>query len=401
VNGHLVVGSPLPPSRSGVADYTVKLLEHLRQDWEITVIVENGSRAWAPFEGVDVIHASSWDWYSSVAEVDRILWCVGNSMFHTYVEPLVSVHGGVVLAHDVRLNSLSAYRAIELRDSGLLVAAIRDRYGVDVANELVGDLDFSSISPTRACLELRRRLDASEANLFRQVVQGADLVAVHSLNAQRMAAREVGEAGPRVLQVPFGHPTPTPGGDRSHNLISTFGLVASEKGAVLLVEAFALARTSVSDLELRFVGPVDEQLQRELLDLASRYSVDDAVSFTGWVSAEEFEVELALCAVAVQLRATDNGESSAAVAECLAAGVPTIVTRMGAQAEIDDDTVVKVDGTTSPVEVAEAIIGLMKDVQKRAQHGIAAREFARARGFGRAASALSRLLLSAPRPRRA
>ena len=103
-----------------------------------------------------------------------------------------------------------------------------------------------------------------------------------------------------------------------------------------------------------FVG-----LGSDLLDL------DPRIVRAGELSREEYELILATTDVAVQLRDTSNGESSAAVADCLAAGVPTIVTDIGSNSELPDDVVVKVPRDISDGELALLIASLLGDHDRR------------------------------------
>ena len=101
-----------------------------------------------------------------------------------------------------------------------------------------------------------------------------------------------------------------------------------------------------------------------------------------------YEAWLRRADVAVQLRRTTNGESSGTVADALANGVPTVVTRIGWFAEIPDSAVEGVSVAAAPVEVASAVVRVLSDPIRRAEmirsgYGHAARN-----GFDRAAAVL-------------
>ncbi len=90
----------------------------------------------------------------------------------------------------------------------------------------------------------------------------------------------------------------------------------------------------------------------------------------------------------MQLRATSNGETSGAVAKCLAAGVPTIVTDIGSAAELPDAAVLKVDRDVAPKALGEAIADLLADPKRRAEMAAAGVDWARSRSYERLARAL-------------
>ena len=63
----------------------------------------------------------------------------------------------------------------------------------------------------------------------------------------------------------------------------------------------------------------------------------------------------------MQLRLHSNGESSASVAETLAAGIPTVVTNIGTFAEYPDDVVVKVPAGIDDRDLAVVLADLLAD----------------------------------------
>src|SRR5207302_10524973 len=82
----LVVVSPLPPTWSGIADYTSRLLPYLSQHWSITVVVaDDDPEPTGMPDGVQAVTASSWDTTRRVMLVERMLHCLGNSRHHVHI----------------------------------------------------------------------------------------------------------------------------------------------------------------------------------------------------------------------------------------------------------------------------------------------------------------------------
>ena len=157
-----------------------------------------------------------------------------------------------------------------------------------------------------------------------------------------------------------------------------------------------------SDVGWRFDGaPSRDEIMvavraRAAEERARLLALDASAVITGAVSDDEYESWLRRATVAVQLRASTNGESSAAVADCLAAGLPTVVTRLGAARELPDGATVKVAPDVSPEGLAAEIGGLLADGARREAMAQAAVAHAEAHGFDAAAAALAAALL-APR----
>jgi hypothetical protein len=110
------------------------------------------------------------------------------------------------------------------------------------------------------------------------------------------------------------------------------------------------------------------------------------------VDDDEYRRWLRRAWLAVQLRASTNGETSAAVGDCLASAVPTVISAVGPARDLPDDAVVKVPADVTSAELAAGITGLLVDADRRRALGKAAAAFAGERSFARAAEALYRLL---------
>jgi glycosyltransferase involved in cell wall biosynthesis len=106
------------------------------------------------------------------------------------------------------------------------------------------------------------------------------------------------------------------------------------------------------------------------------------------VSAVEYSDWLDRAAVATQLRRTSNGECSAAVADCMAAGAALIVTDIGASRELPPECAHRVDPAASAETVAATIAELLGDTERRARMIDAARQYATANSFRAAAARL-------------
>lgn len=394
----LLVVSPLPPSWSGIARYTANLLPHLAKAWRLTVVVGDGETVDPELgvEDVEIVHSSSWRWFEPITHHDRILHCLGNSEFHRHVPSLVARHGGVVLAHEVRMNGLQCLRALQARDPHWLSAIVHQRHGASLGGEIRWLEANGGIA--HQFHAIRSRLDGANVYLLAPAVRGADAIAVHSRYAASLAELDV-QSPIKLHVVPFGHPTPCDHDrvvETTTETISSFGFVAPEKHSELLLEAFAILSSGHTNARLRYVGHVDEPYRDRLIERARHLGVDPLVTFTGRLTDDEYASEVCSASVAVQLRSSANGEASAAIADCLSAGLPTLVSRLGAQAELPIDAVEMVNATAGPGDVAVIMHRVLADTRRRETMSAAATRHAADCSFARAAETLTGLLLSAP-----
>jgi glycosyltransferase involved in cell wall biosynthesis len=293
------------------------------------------------------------------------------------------------------MNGLQCLRALQSPDPHWLSQMVREWCGADLGDEIRALEDDGGIA--QQFHPIRKRLDSADAYLFGPAVVGADAIAVHSGYAATLADAEVASSA-KVAVVPFGHPPAS--GERGvvdhGEVITTFGFVAPEKHAALLLEAFGVLAADRPTARLRYAGHVGDPERLELVERARDLRIEDRVTFTGRLTEHDYANELAGATIAVQLRASANGEASAAIADCLSHGIPTLVTRLGAQGELPNDAVEMVSASADSKEIAAAMSGMLVDATKRREMAAAARRHATTSSFASAASALSELLLSAP-----
>jgi glycosyltransferase involved in cell wall biosynthesis len=221
---------------------------------------------------------------------------------------------------------------------------------------------------------------------------------VHSGLAQEIARLEASAVGlgTPVLRVPFGFPEPglsRPKKPGRRPLLVSFGLVDPVKRSHVLVQALAKIRRRHPRATLLFAGPVAPSEARRLRDLATEFRVGDAVACTGELSRERYHDLLGRADMAIQLRAVAQGEASASVAEAMANGLPTVVSRRGWMSELPDDVVLATDPECGPAELASVVSDLLDDEERFAGLAIRGQEYARAHSFDVAAEGLLSHLL--------
>jgi len=396
----LVVVSPLPPTASGIADYTASLLPHLARRWTLNVLVaDDDPEPDDPGTDARIFRARSWDDVQRLVAIDRILYCLGNSVYHIHVPGLCRRHGGVVLAHEIRMVALQCLLAAQSPDPHYLSALVGQAHGLHWKHEVES---FENQAPlSQGFAAVRKRLEEGNAYLLRPSVTGADLVAVHSHLAARLARFELYGTRTDVTVVPFGYMTafpkkrnPQPG------LIGSFGMVEPEKDPFCLLDALSILRFQHPNIHLRLVGPLGGGMASALTRYARHLGVSDRLELTGRVSQQEYFSHLSSVSVAVQLRKVVNGETSAAVNDCLRFGIPTLVSGLGSARELPRSAVEHLSSHPSPEEVAAKLSQLIGDQARLASLSAGAVSLVERQSASAASDALSDVLMSAPPPRR-
>lgn len=400
---------PLPPAPTGIARYSARLIEELEATGTVTVdaFADGPTPDQRAPDGRTPYRVAS---LQAVEEVlggyDRVVYSLGNSHHHLGALAALRRRPGVVLCHDVRLTNLYRHEhgRVWLLPGGLR-RTLENMYGDLLPDRVGADGSVSSV-------------DAGLYGLLmlREVVSSCERLLVFSEAARRLALLDGGSRfAPRIAVLPFPFELPRagppervrkpdlrggagpgpvagaadrPGADAGRTVVAHFGIVDPVKEPGLLLEAYGLARSALARPLLAFVGPVGEEPAAALRARAVDLGCSEELVLTGALPDPEYGSWLDRATVAVQLRRTTNGEASAAVGECLAAGLPTIVSDIGWARELPDDAVVKLPVAPPAPALAEAIVALATDGARRAALSQAALAEAGRRGAGVTARAL-------------
>ncbi|MGI8729151.1 MAG: glycosyltransferase [Solirubrobacteraceae bacterium] len=371
--------TPWPPDRSGIAGYNHRLVEELARTIDVDIVVDGHAAHEAPAQaGIRVVRADEFEAQRPLRAYDRIVYCMGNSHFHGYIYEAAQRRPGIVVLHDVRLTGFYGWYSGRERPNApaaRLGERIAAMYGKRVG-------DFGERSPTQS------EQWAQGLYMTHEVQEYADRIVVHShyaadvlrLDRARASARDA-----RVDVLPLAFPErperPYRPADPAAPLIASFGIVHPIKRPDVLVEAFALLAADRPGARLVFAGGAEPYEIAEWQAVATDAGVGDAVSLLGHVTDDEWDRVLYQADVAVQLRMVSNGEASAAAADCLAAGVPLIVSDQGWFSELPADAATKVPVDVSGPGLAAAMEHILDFPDRTRQTVAAGRRHAVATSF--------------------
>ena len=295
--------SPLPPDRSGVADYTAATCAELGKLTELHVFspterpaVVPGAAAVCPLSALPSLSVR----YDSVINV------MGNSEFHRRIFNQLLRYGGACIAHDSRM--LGFYRISLGMDRARSVAEKELRRPV-ASSEVDGWI-------------------ADEASLevlhYGEIAAAADPVIVHSRGtAELMQARY--DVAPVLLPFSIYRPWHASNTEQraaarerlrlreSEVAIASFGFVHRTKAPEECLWALKILRDWGIDASLHFVGAHAET--NELDRLVSELGLTDAVVFLGsYVHDETYRDYLIAADLGIQLRMTYLGSPVGRVA---------------------------------------------------------------------------------------
>ena len=369
--------SPLPPEKSGIADYSAELLRELVRWYEVEVIVDQSAVA----DDWIVKHCAVRDaaWFCAHhRRYGRVLYHFGNSTFHQHMFSLLEEIPGVVVLHDFFLSGIQAHREFMGWAPHPWAQALQASHGYKALLERYAAPDNAAVVYAYPC------------NL--PVLQQALGVIVHSEYSRALAGAWYGEVAAKDWQViPL---LRIPVADTSRQaarqalrlrpedfLVCSFGILGSTKLNQRLFDAFAQSPLAQDDtVHLVFVGENHgDAYGQQLLDNIRRRGLQHQVRITGWADAETFRQYLAAADLAVQLRTLSRGETSAAVLDCMNHGLPTVVNANGSMAELDPEAVWLLPDVFEDGELAEALTSLRRDAGRREALGRRAQVLIRSR----------------------
>jgi glycosyltransferase involved in cell wall biosynthesis len=354
--------APLPSQRTGIADYSARLLPNLARYYEIICIVDQPEvtdvRITAEFAIRDI------HWFENNAErFERILYQFGNSAFHKHMFRLLDQNPGVVVLHDFYLGGILNWMSVTGYAPEIFTEALYVSHG------------FSGLQ--------KHQLNGREASkeafpCNAAVLRGSIGTIVHSDHAIALAHSWYDGGIPVVMRsVPFLPMAPEVkdrpdarvrlGLPETAFVVCSFGFLAPTKLNDRLLESW-LASPLAGDETcfLIFVGEnYGGEYGKRLLERIAGSEAAFRIQITGYVQESQYREYLAAGDLAVQLRGASKGETSAAIFDCLSSGVPLVINAHGSAAELPDDAVMKLGEFFTDEALSAALKRLRADSDLR------------------------------------
>jgi glycosyltransferase involved in cell wall biosynthesis/SAM-dependent methyltransferase len=314
--------SPLPPARSGIADYSAALLDELRKLADVEVF----SSKPAQFDA---------------AAFDVILYQIGNNSYHDFCYEMALEHPGVVVVHEANLHHLIADITIKRGDWEAYMRVLGEEGGPP-ALEYAKRVRALEIPPDYEGVPMLRGLMARS--------KGA---VVHS-GCVEAELRSAGFSGP-VARIQHGAWIPEAnrhnyrsllGVDEVTPLIGIFGFLKPYKRIAESLRAFRRLLAVAPEAKMILVGEPHPDFP--LQSLIQSLGLTANVRALGFQPIKEFVGYLAACDIVLNLRYPTVGENSGTLMRALGLGKAVIVSEVGSFLELPDEICLKV-----PVDATE------------------------------------------------
>ncbi len=333
--------TPLPPSKSGIADYNAELLPLLARGASISVFVEQADqvRLNADNPHFTVYDATHFDEIHRQRPFDLCLYHQGNNPYHEYVYERAIETPGLLVLHEHCLHHLIAWKTLGRKDEEGYWNEMFYAYGRRGAR--AADMRANSVGSDyqQFLLPLNRRIVSRSLGVI-----------VH--NEYALSQLE-GARGPVEL-IPH-HLAPQAyeldGMDRIECrralgipddawVIASHGFVTQAKRIPVALGAFERLLRILPNAIYLIVG--EDHWKWSVAPLIEERNLRDRVRITGYVTERDFFRYLKASDVIVNLRYPTAGETSGTLIRSLGTGTPVIVSDFGQFGELPDDVVMKV-----------------------------------------------------------
>ena len=308
--------TPLPPAKTGTADYGASLAAALEKIVPLTVY----NKVPAGFDP---------------GGFDRIVYQIGNNDYHADIYEMALRTPGIVVLHEASVHYLVRGLTLSRGDQkGYLREVAYEIFGQDTAHFATKHLPIQSPQPHEFTM-LRRLLENSQACI------------VHSHYTERLV-RLKGFRGP-IGVVPHGVDLRdvdsvgyrmSLGLDNDTPLIGVFGYQRPDKQIWECLLMFRELLDGLPEARLLILGEGHPQvpLEEGIRDLG----LEKQVIVRGHQTLSDFDGYLGACTAILNLRQTTFGETSGTMMRAFGMGRLVIASDIGAVHELPDDVCIKV-----------------------------------------------------------
>lgn len=361
--------SPLPPTASGIADYSAELLPYLARQFDVILFTPDPTAVAHELGKQFEIRPVS-EFPDLRLDFDLPIYQAGNSIHHDFVYHQALRYPGIVVIHDYFIGHLVA----EISGSDLL-------YG-NYIRELAYNLGPEGIELGWQVRYSRQPYPLYSLPLNHRLLDRAVGVIAHSRYVARRLKNRVSDARIGLVPQLMAPQTGKSLRDRlvadlnikpDSVLFASVGQVTANKQIDKVLHTFTRLLKSHPNCRFLIIGESSGEV--DLPGMIQEFNLGGLVHSTGFVpDFQSFLDWIATADVVVNLRWPTLGETSAAVLRSMAAGRPVIVYDHGWYSELPEEVCTHI--TPDDQEALYlAMMDLVKDTSRREQMGRRAIEY--------------------------
>jgi len=370
--------SPIPPQKSGIANYSDKLLSYLIKYFDIDVYT-NATIVECTYLGISLKVYPYNKLLDNSDKYDTIIYHFGNSEYHTYMYDLLLKCPGIVVLHDFYLSGMMYYLSTH-----------------DSTKHTVFEENLLYSHGTKGLSILKSKgLGYSILNypLNKKIIDSASAIIIHSPYILQMikntypngvttpvfSIKHLKEIVPEIRNIEKVRLKEKLGFSKGDVLITSFGFITEFKLIHILINASEIlchGKYKVPNIKIILAGDlIEDAYSVHLKELVKKYKLEDVIIFTGYLSDKLYRQYLIITDVAVQLRSNTRGETSGAVLDCLSYGIPVILNSYATFNDYPDNVVIKISEQPDVDELGNVLFKLISNAKLRAIYSIEGKKY--------------------------
>jgi glycosyltransferase involved in cell wall biosynthesis len=320
--------SPLPPQRSGIANYSYQLLKGLRDHFDVHVFSDEPNLS-PDLTAQFTVHPLL-DLPERLSEYDEVVYHLGNhAEFHRSIYELAWRFPGTIVLHDYNLSGFM-YEGFFRTGDSLYEETLIEGYGAAGRSELES-------------VRHGHMPDSTRFPMSHAIVKRSKKVIVHHrwVKSQFPATSHI-KVIPHFAKLSY-----EPSAIQLENfrarfaiksdsfLITCLGFVNNNKLPDLQIAVVKRLLDDGYPVQLLFAGEPEPELM-ETANAIGRSAHAGNIIFTGYLDEPDYFSALILSDVIINLRNPTMGEASGTLVQALAAAKPTIVSDLNQYKEFPD-----------------------------------------------------------------
>lgn len=335
--------SPLPPKKSGIANYSSSILKLLSRYWNIDLFIDEYSCSDPYLTTNFKIHSYlNFEQLHQKNPYDVIVYQIGNSENHAYMFDLVKKYPGIVVLHDVYLSGVLHWitakvgKVDEFKDE---VIYSHGEYGKQLVEKAQKGLMswhdlIQQLQVNKRFLENATQIIVhsqwDKENILKQNPQFSNKISlVHQFSPLRVNTKKLES---KIIL----------GFSKDDFLICSFGFVVSTKKIDSVITNLKTFLQKNKNCKYIVVGDASDPYGQQVKSLVKKLGISDRVIFTDFIDDITYNRYLEACDVCISLRTNTRAGTSATVNHSLGAGLPTIISDEEAFNNIPNDVLIKI-----------------------------------------------------------
>jgi FkbM family methyltransferase len=307
---NIVISTPLPPARSGIADHSRFWIPYLAKIANVTVLTNKEVDS---FANVTLSRYDSKEWLSS--KYDARINVLGNSHYHLQGIHLIPAPNTLSICHDVRMTEL-------VNSTGIISPPPIKQHSFEI--------DLRD--------QLRHKLDHTCDLNFGFIGRISENLLFHSEKISKRIAYQYGFSTYYLPLIPYRFPNVGENWISKHKdiewsiekrpiNIGFFGDADIETKSIdTIIEAINWLTDWGLDVKLKIIGNMNPRIKNKLREFFTKTELNRIIEI-GYLSEQKYRAELGSIDLAIELRTANLLGLSGSLADLVAFGVPTVVTQ--------------------------------------------------------------------------